>query len=208
MQFTTLYYISKSLEIFGFLLATIFGTILLNPEIAGRFAKFLKVKASNSSDRLVKSLEFTYKPLKFALGLEEQPESPLKGCLGAIFLRGLAIMCIIIGWAIDNTWVLWAGIAIAAPYVLLQIILSFVRVWRFGVKGVLLYPIILLLGLVVSFFIAPVGLFLYMIVLYILLIITLLVALITSEDNLKKGFLILGSSMVLVGLILELIATL
>lgn len=208
MQFTTLYYISKSLEIFGFLLATIFGTILLNPEIAGRFAKFLKVKASNSSDRLVKSLEFTYKPLKFALGLEEQPESPLKGCLGAIFLRGLAIMCIIIGWAIDNTWVLWAGIAIAAPYVLLQIIFSLVRAWRFRIKGILLYPIIFLLGLVVSFLFAPVALLLYLVVLYIHLALTLPFVLVTTGDNLKKVFLILGSFLVLLGLILELVATL
>ena len=71
----------------------------------------------------------------------------------------------------------------------------------------LLYPVMLCIGLLSAFIIAPIIVFLYFIATYSLLAVTFLANVLTISDNLKKGLIIAGSILATTGFILELIAT-
>ncbi len=210
----TLFILAKSLQIAGFVLASIFGLILLEKNTVGRLAARLNVILNRFKIKVMKMHVVLMKPSEAMLKLEA-PESPLRGFLGATIVRGLAIVLIVIGLIIENSWILWIGVAIAVPYVLINVYIIFARpiylFTRHGKKALLLYLItfpLFFLSLASLFVIDPIILLLYLIVFYLSWGLTSLVAFIASDDYFKKALIITGSFMVLVGLILELVAAL
>ena len=210
----TLFILAKSLQIAGFVLASIFGLILFEKNTVGRLATRLNIILKRFKIKIFKMHVVLLKPSEAMLKLEA-PDSPVQGYLGATFLRGLAIVLIMTGLIIGNSWILWIGVAIAVPYVLIIVYLIIARpiylFTRHGKKALLLYLITLplfLLSLASLFVIDPIILLLYMIVFYLSWGLTSLVAFIASGDYFKKAIIIAGSFIVLFGLILELIAAL
>jgi hypothetical protein len=194
-----LLHLAMILQISGFLLATIFGGILLNREMFGRFANKANTKIRDFTEALyVKS----FKIAGFA-SLITKSESA-RQMTGSIMLRGVALFFIGIGWEMDIRWLFWIGVVIASLYVLLSLVFIFLRLQsRFGIKGLWLYPLFLCWSLIVSFFLAPAAIFIYLILLYVLLLFLFVLTTIAKEDALKKGLIIFGSVLIVTGIIIE-----
>lgn len=198
-----LLHLAKILEILGFVFAIIFGGILLNREMFWRFA----VRVDERLNVFSAVLETRFRSIsKFALFLSSNEIT--RSMLGATIIRGISIVCIIIGWVNDITWLLWFGIAWALLYVLIGIVFVFVMVKsRFGTNKLWLYPILLCWSLILSFLFAPIVLFIYFLVLYLLLLIMFVITTVAREDALKKTLVIFGSILIIIGLILETVIT-
>lgn len=194
-----LLHLAKILEISGFMLATIFGGILLNREMFGRFANKVNSELKYFSEILRQKFLSIFKFAEFLSSNELT-----KSILGATMIRGISLICIVIGWLVNINWLFWIGVIFASPYLFIGIISVFFRIKsRFGTNRLWLYPILLCWSLILSFVLAPTALFIYLIMLYTLLFIWFSVAFIAREDSLKKGLIILGSILIIVGLILE-----
>jgi len=206
-----LYHISKILEIAGFLLATIFGSILLNREVAGRFADRITIGFKKFSHKLSVNYTSLAKPAIFLADFDDwaKAKAPmLQGLLGAIVIRGISVVCVVIGHVIDVSWLFWVGIILAIPYVIIGAAVVLLRLLsRVGVKGIWFYPILLSWSLILSFVLAPIALFVYSLILLAYGIITLFFYVITKDATLNKGLLIFGSILILTGLVIELIVT-
>jgi hypothetical protein len=192
------------LEIGGFILATIFGTILLNPDVSGRFAKRIRFWISATSFRLKKQFINVSKPAFFLIskGILEL------GILGAVGIRGVATLLIIAGLLTNISALFWLGIAIAVPYVILAMVVTFLRTrGRVPKKMLWIYPFLLIWTLLLPFIVAPPILVLYGFIVFSFGLLTLFFHALTSTNTVKKILIIVGSSLVIIGLILELIAT-
>lgn len=205
-----LFRIAISLEIIGFLFASIFGLIFLNRDVVGNIANKLDAKVTNISSIVGKRLERRTRTI-FKLSTLVAENKAIEGMIGGIGSRFFALIIIIIGLIWGISWVFWLGIAWASLYVLLTMFTVFARVLYLSKKNeswlyLLLYPLLLCWALLLGFVIAPVILNVYLILLYGALIITLVVSVLMISDNLKKLLIVMGSVLVAIGLILEAVA--
>ena len=206
-----LYHIAMLLEISGFLLASIFGGIFLSRDVVGGFASKLDARVTGISQRFAGWLTRWLSPLIRYSALITEHEIT-RQMVSGIAVRGLTVIVVVIGLIFELSWLFWLGIAFAAVYAILTATMVLFRVIYVSKKRkswmyVLSYPVFLCWGLLLGFIIAPVIVYLYLIVTYSLLTITLLTTVLMISDNLKKGLIVLGSVLVIIGLILEAIVT-
>jgi len=204
-----LLYLSKILEISGFILATIFGGIFLNRDLFKKVAYKFDKKVTDISLIFSLWLDKWFLPLARYAALISEHEIT-KQILGGIIMRGLAVIISIIGSALEITWLFWLGIALISVYGLLTAFGGLLRVIHLSKKYkswkyMWSYPLILCWGLLLGFMIVPILIILYLIVLYSLMPITLLATFLVTSDNLKKGLIITGAFLIIIGLILEII---
>lgn len=195
-----LHQIAGVLEIIGFSLATIFAGILWNREVVGEWADNMNLKFINLSTKLIKQykslLKFAQSPIMI--------ERLLSGCI----TRSISMAFIIIGLLFSIKWLFWLGTA----FVILDFILgtTVVFIWqsrRFGWRSLWAYPLFLCWNIMAVYFIAPIVLFVFYFFVILHGFFTLLLAWVAGRDIIKKGTIIVGSLMVIVGLILETVAT-
>ncbi len=195
----SLYQIAKILEISGFVIATIFGTILFSKEFFSGVVENSNKKLAFARDKLNK----WYIPIVQYLTVTKWFER-----IGGTIVVTFAEICIILGWLIKITWLFWLGLVAISPYVLFTVPVAFFlfrknprmdSMWQF--------PAYLLAALVISFILIPIAAILFLIFLYSSLVLTLSLNVIAKEDFFKKAFIISGSAIVIAGLILETIAT-
>ena len=198
-----LLHLAKVLQISGFLLAAIFGGILLNREMFSRFTNKANSKLKDFTEAWTAKCLSIAKFGKFITSSESK-----RSILGSIIIRGISLTCIVIGWTMDITWLFWLGLIPASFYVLLSVIFILFKIKsRFGINKLWLYPLFLCWSLLLSFILAPAVVFIYLIVLYVSLLSLFSILIVAKEDALKKGLIIFGSILVVTGLIIETVIT-
>ena len=196
----SLYQIAKILEISGFVIATIFGTILFSKEFLSGVVENSNKKLAFARDKLNK----WYIPIVQYLTVTKWFER-----IGGAIVVTFAEICIILGWLIKITWLFWLGLVAISPYVLFIVPFAAFLLFRSNPRmdSMGQFPAYLLGALVRSFILTPIVTILFLTFLYSFLVLTLLLNVVVKEDFLKKDFIISGSVIVIVGLILETIAT-
>ena len=186
------------LEIIGFSLATLFGAILLNREVAGRWAVRIYEVAEKLRTKAI--------TLYIALAGKMQIQ-PVRIALGRLFLMGVAEICIIAGWLSSIAWLLWVGIVLLGPFLIMFILYPFLArtnlLVRVKKRGVLALLALLLFQFIFLFLILPVLAFPFLLLFYLFAWLGLILVISTGKDVVRKACLILGSVIVIIGLIME-----
>ncbi len=194
-----LFQIAKLLEILGFLLATFFGSILLNKE-------FFKKLVDNINNKLISArdkLNNWYVPYTQYL-LRIRWFERIVGTLVVTF----AEIFIVLGWLVDIKWLFWLGLITITPYAVIVPLFAFLlfrnnprmsSLWQF--------PAYLFGAFVKSFILVPIVFIPFLIFIYFFTMLALTLNVIAKEDFLKKVLIISGSVIVVIGLTLELIAS-
>jgi len=195
-----LHQIALGLEIFGFLLATIFAGILFNREVVGKWADNMNAKFISLS----KTLNKHYVPMVEYLLKSKWPER-----VAPTIIITTGEICIIIGWLIDITWLFWIGLIVISPYVLIVVPFGTFLVFRNDprMSSIWQFPAYLLGSLTRTFILSPPVLTLFLIYILLFTILTFILSAVAGKDIIKKWLIIIGSTIVIIGLTLELIAT-
>ncbi len=186
------------LEIIGFSLATLFGAILLSREVAGRWA----VRIYEVAEKLRTKAITLYITLAAKIQIE-----PVRTVFGRLFLMGVAEICIIAGWLSSIAWLFWLGIALLGPFLIMFVLYPFlartdllVRVKKRGIWALLA---LILFQFIFLFLILPVLVFPFLLLFYLFAWLGLILVFSTGKDIVRKTCLILGSVIVIIGLIME-----
>ena len=188
------------LEIVGFSLATILGGILLNKEFFSKLVNSFSNKVNIVTDNLNK----WYIPyIRYLWHIKWFERS------GGTIVVTFAEVCIVLGLLLDITWLLGLGLVAISPYVIFIVPFSAFVLFRSDprMESMWQFPAYLIGALVRSFIIAPIVLIPFLTFLYSSTMLALILNAIAREDFLKKVLIISGSVIVILGLILELIAT-
>lgn len=210
--------IGMILEIVGFLLVALFAGILLEKGVFGIWAG----KGESLFFSLAKILDkFTFSWSRedwasFTIGMPgEQRLSSLRlGTFGSILLSTIefslplvAITCVIIGWLKNMPLLFWIGVGIFV----LAFSISLVRYYREEYLGeswkdIWVPPSLSLITMLFVSLFSPLLIALCF-SLAILRTLQMIATLLAGRDSLKKALIIVGSIMVLTGLVLEFIST-
>ncbi len=188
------------LEIVGFSLATIFGGILLSKEFFSKLVNSFNNKVNVVTDNLNK----WYIPyIQYLWHIKWFERS------GGTIVVTFAEVCIVLGLLLDITWLLGLGLVAISPYVIFIVPFFAFVLFRSDprMQSMWQFPAYLIGALVRSFIIAPIVLIPFFTFLYSSTMLALILNAIAREDFLKKVLIISGSIIVILGLILELIAT-
>jgi len=186
-------------QIAGFMLATIFAGIIFNREMLGRLYDGMNSKFINLSNTLREQYLSLAKYL-------EHPE--LVEQIGSAIVRSIALTFAIVGCLNNISWLFWLGIFFCSVYIIITVVLS---IWRQinmprYADRLWLYPLFIFLNLLITFLIAPLLLILFFLFVLLHGIITLSAVTVVEHGNvIRKALIVLGSLLLFIGLILELI---
>ena len=199
------YHIAKLIQIFGILVGTGFGTILLNPEIVGKLAHRINSRFLSLGDTVTQRYLTV---LKFLMP---------GGELAPVVIQALSSSTIIFSaWVLlsialqkNIMWIFWLSVSIIGFYAFLAVVDTLMRflvgfprrypLWSF--------PILLAVRLISGLVFAPVVIFIVLIANFLLILIIYVFNSVARKDIVRRGLIISGFILVLAGLILELFIT-
>lgn len=193
------YQIAKVLIIAGVFLATIFGGILLNREVVGEWADRFNLKFLNFKDRLTTQYIAIAEPIVSSKLLEK---------MAPTIIVTFGVVGTIVGWLNDISWLFWVGVILICPYILATAIQTFI--WHWNIRRafpIWLFPVFLLFRFLLAFLVGPILIVPFWLLMFVFGIITIILNAVAGKDIIKRGLIILGSLLILIGLILETIIT-
>lgn len=192
-----LYHFAILLQILGFFLVAICGLILLNRDITGSFAHRLDTRITKVSTKLRRRFDNRKNPLYVLTYVVSTDVKVPKSMAFQLFSPFISLILIIIGLIWNLSWILWFGIIWASIKVVTEIIAD-VRIAR-KAKSWLLLPISFIFGNALKFVIVP----LLILVIIIIRLTKFVLDKLMISDNLKRILILVGSAMVIIGLIME-----
>jgi len=196
------YQIAKLLQISGILIGTGFGTILLNPTIVGKLAHQINSRVFSLGETFTKRY-FTISKRWFFRGRFEpfQPEA-----IGSTQILLSAWVLLSFNLHQNINWTVWISIAILFAYASMYVLESTMRFIRGIPRRYPLwsFPIDLIIRLIWRLLVTPVAVFILLILNYLSVLIVLIFQSIAGKDIVRRGLIITGFGLVLVGLIIEL----
>lgn len=210
--------IGMILEIVGFLLVALFAGILLEKGVLGIWAgkgEALFFSVAKILDKFTFSWSREGRS-SFIIGMPgEQRLSSLRlGTFGSILISTIdlslplfAIICVIIGWQRNMPWLFWIGVGIFVLAFSITLV-SYCREEYLGEswKDIWVPPSLSLITMLFFSLFSPLLIALCF-SLAILKTLQMIATLLAGRDFLKKALIIVGSIMVLTGLILQFIST-
>lgn len=199
------YQIAKLIQIFGILIGTGFGTILLNPEIVGKLANRINNRFLSLGDTLTKRYLTV---LNFVMpGGELAPiVSQVIGVSSIIFSAWVLLS---IALQRNVVWIIWFSASILGIYAFFAVVDTILRfLARFPRRYPLWsFPILLAVRLVSGLVVFPIVLVILLIFNYLLLLIVFVFRSVAGRDIIRRGLIISGFILILAGLVLEFIIT-
>ncbi len=195
------YHIAKLIQILGILIGTGLGTILLNPNMVGKLAQQINSRVFNLGDTFTKRYLTISKRLfgksRFAPFVPE--------VLGSTQLIFSAWVTLSLGLNQNILWIVLTCTAILFAYASMSVLESIMRF----IKGIprryplWAFPIDLIIRLISKLLVIPVLVIILLILNYLSLFIVFIFTSIAGKDIVRRGLIIIGFGLVLVGLIIE-----
>ena len=203
MENVVLFRWAISLEIFGFLLASIFGLILLNREVLGSYAEKLDKQFTGRIDKFQKRFDNRANPLYVLAHVVSEDVKVPHSLVFYFISRFLWLMVMVSGLLFNVSWLFWVGLVLFTFGFVTKII-AVIRMTRIRTSGayfptflVFLFTAILLDYCIVPFVIIAV---------FIIRLAKFFSRMLSTTDTIKRILITVGSIMVAVGLILEAIS--
>ena len=187
-----LYHYAILLQILGFILAVICGSILFNRDIAGNFAHRLDTRITKVSTKLRRRFDNRKNPLYVLTHVVSTDVKVPKSMTFQLFSPFISLIFISIGLIWNLSWILWFGIILASIKVVTEVIAD-VRIAR-KAKSWLLLPISFISGNALKFVIVP----LLILVIIIIRVIKFVFDKLMINDNFKKILILIGSTMIII----------
>ena len=189
-----------SLEIFGFLLASIVGLILLNRDVIGSYAEKLDKKLTYPVSRFQKRFDNRANPL-YTLAHVVSEDVKVPPSLVFQLLTPFILLVIVVGGLLFNvSWIFWAGLILSV----LRLIPLVIKMTKSRISGSF-FPVLISTLFIVIFFDYILEPFIVISIFYIRLA-KFTAKLLSTGDTIKRILIIFGSIMIAIGLILEAIS--
>jgi len=198
-----LYHVAKLIQIFGILIGTGFGTILLNPTVVGKLAHRINSRFLSLGDTVTKRYSTV---VKFLMpGGELAPV--VTQAISASMIIFSAWVLLSIALQRNVVWIIWFSASILGIYAFIAVVDTILRfLARFPRRYPLWsFPILLVVRLVSGLVFFPIVLVILLILNYLLLLIIFVFNSVARRDIIRRGLIISGFILVLAGLILEFI---
>ena len=192
-----------SLEIFGFLLASIVGLILLNRDVIGSYAEKLDKKLIYPVSRFQKRFNNRANPLYvLAHVVSEDVKVPTSFVFQLI--KPFILLVIVVGGLLFNvSWIFWAGL-ILSVLKFISLVYATIKMTHSRTSGSF-FPVwiaSLFFGIFMDYILVP---FVVISIFYIRLA-KFTSRLLSTDDTIKRILIIIGSIMIAIGLVLEAIS--
>ena len=195
------YHIAKLIQIFGILVGTGFGTILLNPEIVGKLAHRINSRFLSIGHTVTERYSAF---LQYLMPGGEFPPIVVQAMSSSIIICS-AWAVLLIALQRNIVWVFWLSVSIIGMYAFIAVVDTVLRfiVGRPRRYPLWLFPILLAVRLVSGLVFFPIVVFIFLIANYLLILIVFVFNSIAGRDIIRRGLIISGFLLVLTGLILE-----
>ncbi len=202
----SIHQIAILLQIIGVLFTAFFGSILLEPEVAGKLARWLISRPAWVSMKLDEAV-IKIGPLAKVLAPQ------LSTGLTYSFFWLASVVCLILGWVLEVPILFWVGVALFCYYVLVAVAALATMAMELARQRIPKGRLILRL-LVAAILLFVIGWFIWSSLALILIFVSIglsigfaVTGILARPKTLKNSFLIFGGLILLSGLILELIVT-